>query len=90
VRRSDSSHEEVLTVRWNLKFAIVTSGKTQRQLAADGHIPENRLSSIVNGWATPRNEECQRIAELLGRPVDDLFDSSTGSPAAAATEETTK
>jgi hypothetical protein len=77
-------------VRLNLKVAIVTSGKTQRQLAADGNIPENRFSSIVNGWTTPRDDECQRIAELLGRSVEDLFDSSTGSPAAAATQGTAK
>jgi transcriptional regulator with XRE-family HTH domain len=56
-----------------LKIAIVGSGQTQRQLAAACGIPESRFSSIVNGWAEPRERERHAIAAALSEAVEVLF-----------------
>ena len=61
-------------MRVNLKIAILVSGRTQRQLAAVCEIPENRFSSIVNGWTDPRDAERGAIAAVLGRPIEELFE----------------
>lgn len=60
-------------MRLHLKTAIWATGKTQRRVAADIGMPENRLSEIVCGWATPTPAEQRKLAELLGRPVRMLF-----------------
>ena len=62
-------------MRLNLKFAIVASGKSQRQIAATCSIPENRFSEIVRGWAEPRAREREAIAAALGKPEAELFES---------------
>ena len=60
-------------MRVNLKIAIVRSGRTQRQLAKQCGINENRLSAIVRGWFNPRPDEQSRIADALGCAVAELF-----------------
>ncbi len=52
-------------MRVGLKVAIVESGHTQREIAAEIHIPEGRLSSIVRGWTEPRPAEREALRELL-------------------------
>ncbi len=64
-------------MRLNLKVAIVASGKSQRQIAAACQIPENRFSSIVDGWVHPRDGECEAIAGALGRSVAELFETQS-------------
>jgi hypothetical protein len=56
-----------------LKVAIVESGRSQREISRDSGIPENRLSTIVQGWQEPRPEERQVLAGTLGRPEGELF-----------------
>ena len=56
-----------------LKIAIVGSRKSQRRIAADCNIPENRFSSIVHEWTTPREHERRAIAAALGKPAEELF-----------------
>ena len=60
-------------MRLNLKIAIVSSGRSQRELSRESQVAENRLSSIVRGWMDPRDDERRAIADALGQPVDDLF-----------------
>lgn len=60
-------------VRISLKVAIWEAGKSQRRVAAEARIPENRLSEIVCGWVTPTTDEQQKIASALGKTVDALF-----------------
>ena len=60
-----------------LKVAIIESDKTQRGIAAGTGISESRLSTLANGWAEPRDDERQAIADALGRPADELFTSET-------------
>ena len=36
-------------MRFGLKVAILKTGKTQRQIALDAHLPEGRLSELVRG-----------------------------------------
>jgi transcriptional regulator with XRE-family HTH domain len=64
----------------NLKLAIVATDQSQRQVGADCGIHEDRLSQIVNGWITPREDECERLARVLGRTVDELFSEEPGRP----------
>lgn len=64
-------------MRMKLKLAIVATGKSQRQVAAETHrITENRLSEIVCGWIEPRADEKDALARVLGQPVELLFEES--------------
>jgi transcriptional regulator with XRE-family HTH domain len=56
-----------------LKIAILAVGKTQRQVAAEGHLSENRLSEIVCGWKPPNVDEMAALARVLKQPVAVLF-----------------
>lgn len=71
--------------RLDLKFAIIAAGKTQRQVAAEcsPRLSENRLSELIRGWSDPRPEEKEALACVLGRPVDQLFDSEQPAGTAA-------
>jgi transcriptional regulator with XRE-family HTH domain len=59
-------------MRLDLKIAILKSGKTQRRLALDCRIPENRLSAIVCDRETPTDEELTALTRELGQPADQL------------------
>ena len=56
-----------------LKIAIVAARTTQRRVAADSGITENRFSEIVCGWISPSDEEKRRIAAALGSQQEALF-----------------
>jgi len=60
-----------------LKVAIVVSGQSQREIAAQAPITENRLSEIVCGWIVPRDDEKAAIARVLKQPINALFEDST-------------
>ena len=61
-------------MRYALKMAIWKTGKTQRQISLEAHIPEGRLSELVRGrGAEPTELERDTLAELLERHVDELF-----------------
>jgi transcriptional regulator with XRE-family HTH domain len=60
-------------MRLRLKTAIWASRKTQRRLAVDLNMSENRMSEIVCGWVTPTPEEQKRIADALNESEDVLF-----------------
>lgn len=74
-------------MRRKLKAAIVEAGRTQRAVARELGMPEDRLSEIVSGAVTPRDEECRRLAQVLGKRPGHLFDddaptgTSTGAGA---------
>jgi hypothetical protein len=53
-------------MRKYLKLAIVESGRSQRSIAAETRIAENRLSSIVNGWIAPTPDERAALQRVLG------------------------
>ena len=52
-------------MRLLLKTAILAAGKTQRLIANEAGIPENRLSRIVRGWVEPREAERLVLQTLL-------------------------
>jgi hypothetical protein len=60
-------------MRLHLKTAIWAARKTQRRIAADARISENRLSEIVCGWVTPTDDEKARIANVVGGDPETLF-----------------
>ena len=62
-----------MLMRIALKMAILAAGKSQRQVAAQCGIHENRFSEIVRGWTDPREGERKDIAAALGKPADELF-----------------
>lgn len=62
--------------RLQLKLAIVASGKSQRRVASDSGITENRLSEIVCGWVAPTPAERSRIASAVGQSAGLLFDDA--------------
>lgn len=56
-----------------LRVAIVFSGRSQREIAADAGIHETQLSRIVNEREVPSIETRSKIASALGRSVDELW-----------------
>jgi transcriptional regulator with XRE-family HTH domain len=65
--------EGALEMRLDLKLAILRIGKTQRQIALELDIPENRLSELVRGLVLPREGEREALARALDRSPDELF-----------------
>lgn len=62
-------------MQMKLKLAIVGTGKSQRQVAAETErLTENRLSEIVCGWIEPRADEKEALARVLGQPIELLFE----------------
>jgi hypothetical protein len=63
--------------RLKLKLAIVATGKSQREVAAEtrGVLTEDRLSQIVCGWIRPRDDEKAALASVLNVPIGTLFDN---------------
>ena len=60
--------------RRELLVAIVRAGLQQRQVAALAGINEDSLTAILRGRTlTPRPETARAIANVLDRPVEDLF-----------------
>jgi transcriptional regulator with XRE-family HTH domain len=57
----------------SLKTSILETGMKQYHLAELAQIDPTRLSKIVGGHVQPRVEEKKRIAEVLGRPVEEFF-----------------
>lgn len=60
-------------MNYQLKFAIIRSGKNQIAIAREAEIQESKLSKIVNGYVQPTEEEKERIAKALDYPVESLF-----------------
>ena len=53
-------------MRKALKLAIIESGRTQREIAANTRIPEAKLSSIIHGWIAPNPAERDALQRCLG------------------------
>ena len=63
--------------RLSLKFAIIASGKTQRDLSIETGVPEVRLSLIVCGRRDPTSEEMATIARALKTSPAALFEDES-------------
>lgn len=62
-------------MRWKLKIACLRAAKSQRRVAAESGIVENRFSEIVNAWITPSPAERAAILRALNATEDDgLFE----------------
>ncbi len=74
-------------MRLDLKIAMLARGKTQRQVAWQSGISENRLSQIVQGWVEPTAREQTAIAAAVRAPPENLFAETAGvSESASALE----
>jgi transcriptional regulator with XRE-family HTH domain len=56
-----------------LKLELVKRGETNNALAAAVGCTPGTISQIIRGRLTPSADLKRRIAEHLGRPVDELF-----------------
>jgi hypothetical protein len=65
-------------LRIALKLAILQSGWSQRDVAAQTHIPEARLSSIIRGWVAPRPDERMALQQCLRVGLEAFTSSSEG------------
>lgn len=63
----------------NLKIEIIQKGVPQVRVAKKLGIHPSRLSGIVNGWARPTEEQMQKIAEYLGRTVEEVFSDDSSA-----------
>ena len=62
-----------MAVRVALKAAIVRSGKSQRLVAVEAELTENRLSELVCGWVEPKDTERDALARILQVEANALF-----------------
>lgn len=53
-------------MRLNLKIAFLRTGKTQRAIGLEAHIPETRVSDIVRGRVEPTPAEREQLRRVLG------------------------
>lgn len=58
-----------------LRVALFVCGRRQYEVAAAAGMTETRLSRIALGRVQASADEMQRIAEVLGKPVVELFES---------------
>ena len=58
-----------------LKFALLERGIPAYRTAIEANLHPNKLSKFITGLQEPTEEEKQRIAGILQRPVADLFPS---------------
>jgi transcriptional regulator with XRE-family HTH domain len=56
-----------------LKVAILQSGKSQLQIAAETGLDETVLSKFVRGWRTPTPEQAKAIAKAVKAKPSELF-----------------
>jgi lambda repressor-like predicted transcriptional regulator len=56
-----------------LKIAVLKKDVSFFEISLETGIHHTRLSQISNGWATPREDEKERIAAVLGVPVVEIF-----------------
>ena len=56
-----------------LRDAIFKAGMTQTQLAESASVPRQYLSLHINGRFILTDTQKRRIAEVLMRPVNELF-----------------
>jgi hypothetical protein len=57
-----------------LKVALLSTGHTQRRIAARGRISEIRLSEIIHSRGVAVTEaEKERLARVLGVRVEEIF-----------------
>jgi transcriptional regulator with XRE-family HTH domain len=59
---------------YRLKSAIYATGKRQGEVAHECGIPELEMTKIVTGRKNPDDDTRNKIAHILGLPVEDLFD----------------
>ena len=57
-----------------LRNAIVESGERQYIIAVKTGIPLQTLNAYVGGWRKPRPARQKKLAEILGKKRDELFD----------------
>ena len=63
-------------MNYELKFAVIKSGKTQIEIAREAKIQEYKLSKIVNGHIKPTESEIRKIAIVLALPISRISASS--------------
>jgi transcriptional regulator with XRE-family HTH domain len=70
-----------VSMKFELKFAIVRSGRTQREVSLAAGIAETQFSEIVRGRYQPTTEEQTRIAEALRVSVQSIFPANLAGQA---------
>jgi plasmid maintenance system antidote protein VapI len=71
-----------------LKMAIFESRKKQKRIAHLARIAETQLSHIVRGRRAATPNEQQRLATVLGKPVEVLFPAGPAQQAITPATET--
>jgi len=56
-----------------LEIALRAAGKTQTSVAIDARVTQSHLSRVVSGERNSSRQLREKIAEVVGRPVDEVF-----------------
>jgi len=57
----------------SLKIAVIQSGKRGYEIERQLGLWPSKLSKFVTGIIEPTTEEKTRLAEILNRPIEELF-----------------
>ncbi len=60
-----------------LKAVLLQRQLSQRAVSRLSNVPENRLSSILNGWVHATADERRKLANVLKESEDVLFNRGT-------------
>lgn len=52
-------------MNWDLKFSLLEAGISQRQLAHNTGIAEDKISKIVRGYCEPKDAEKEKIFKFI-------------------------
>lgn len=61
------------TYNRDLKIKVLDSGLSQREIAKRAGIPESHFSMVLHGRYNLTIEQQERIAEILGCGVNEIF-----------------
>jgi lambda repressor-like predicted transcriptional regulator len=60
-------------MNWTLKTEALLQFGTQRRLARQVGVSEDKLSKIIHGWRQPTETERKQIAKALGLPIKKIW-----------------
>jgi len=67
-----------------LKFALIERGIPAYKTSIEAGIHPNRVSKFIAGLATPNDQEKEKLSQILGKPIHELFPVDEPSPVEAA------
>ncbi|MEC1778389.1 helix-turn-helix transcriptional regulator [Schinkia azotoformans] len=63
-----------MQIKNNIKWLIVKSGKSQKEIAAQLGVSAQQLNNWINSRQFPRIDKALELAKILGVTLNDLYE----------------